>query len=239
MDINGGTPKRLVDHYFNWPHNLAIHPDGRVFFNESWESNNQVARKRYKGAFNPNIKTYNPKSGDYKELTVYEGKDMWTTIDRAGNVYFVSDRENGEYNLFALKDSPQRLTNFKTSIKDPQVSADGSIIAFEKDYQLYIYNPASKESKKVDISLMSHSTLTAKKEFNTKGNVDNFDISPDKKKMAFVSRGNLFISDISGKFIKKLETNSVERVIEVKWLKDNETLLLTQTVNGYPNLFKK
>lgn len=238
IDIDGGTPMRLVDHYFNWPHNLGIHPDGRVFFNESWESSNQVTRKRYKGAFNPDIKTYNPRNGDFDVLTNYDGKDMWTTIDKNGKVYFVSDRDNGEYNLFALDGSPQRLTNFDTSIKDPQVSADGSLIVFEKDYQLYTFNTATQQSSKVPITVLNHSTLAADKEYNTKGNVTNFDVSPDKKKMAFVSRGILFVSDISGKFIKELPTDTNERVVEVKWLKDNETLIYTQTVNGYTNVFK-
>lgn len=238
VNINGGTPKRLVDHYFNWPHNLAIHPDGRVFFNESWESSNQVTRKRYKGSFNPEIKTFNPKNNDFEVLTRYDGKDMWSTIDRSGNIYFVSDRDNGEYNLFSFADGPQRLTNFETSIKDPQVSADGRLIVFEKDYQLYTYSTATKESKKVPINVLNHSTLAADKEFNTKGNVGSFDVSPDQKKLAFASRGRLFVSDISGKFIKELPTKDTERVVEVKWLKDNETLLYTETINGYPNIYK-
>jgi len=238
VSIDGGTPHRLVDHYFNWPHNLAIHPDGRIFFNESWESSNQVTRKRYKGAFNPDIKTYHPETGEYEELTSYEGKDMWSTIDKDGHIYFVSDRANGQYNLFALNNGVEQRTNFSTSIKDPQISADGSLIVFEKDYQVFTYNPSTKVSSKVQINVLNHSTLAADKEYNTKGNVGSFDISPDQKKIAFVSRGGLFVSDISGKFIKQLNTNTEERVVEVKWLKDNETLLFTQTNGGYPNIYK-
>jgi tricorn protease len=238
VSIEGGTPQRLVDHYFNWPHNLAIHPDGRIFFNESWESSNQVTRKRYKGSFNPDIKTYHPKTGDYEELTSYEGKDMWSTIDKNGNVYFVSDRDNGQYNLFALTNGVEQRTNFGTSIKDPQISADGSLIVFEKDYQIFTYNTSTNVSDKVPINVLNHSMLAADQEYNTKDNVGSFDISPDQKKMAFVSRGALFVSDISGKFIKQLSTHTDERVVEVKWLNDNETLLFTQTVNGYPNIFK-
>ena len=238
INIDGGTPKRLVDHYFNWPHNLAIHPDGRIFFNESWESSNQVQRKRYKGAFNPDLKTYQVESGVYEQLTTYEGKDMWPTIDKKGNTYFVSDRANGQYNLYKLDKTPTAITNFNTSIKDPQVSADGNLIVFEKDYQLFTYNPSTQKTQKIKISLLDHSTLLADKEFNTKGNVTAFDVSQDQKKIAFVSRGALFVSDISGKFIKQLPTHASERVIEVKWLKDGETILYTETYKGYSNLFK-
>ena len=238
VDIEGRTPKRLFDHYFNWPHNLALHPDGRVFFNESWESSNQVHRKRYKGAFNPDIKTFNMHTGEYAELTDYEGKDMWSTIDKDGNVYFASDESNGQYNLYAFVNSQKtRLTNFKTSIKDPQVNANGGFVVFEKDYQVYLYDVAKKRSQKVSISIFKNNTLAQAQEFSTDRNVSAFDVSQDEKKLAFVSRGELFVSDISGKFIKQLKTKPGERVVEVKWLKDNKTLLYSQTAGGYTNLF--
>ncbi|WP_422007887.1 S41 family peptidase [Roseivirga pacifica] len=238
VDIEGRTPKRLFDHYFNWPHNLALHPDGRVFFNESWESSNQVHRKRYKGAFNPDIKTFNMHTGEYAELTDYEGKDMWSTIDQEGNVYFASDESNGQYNLYAFVNGQKtRLTNFKTSIKDPQVNANGGFVVFEKDYQVYLYDVAKKRSQKVSISIFKNNTLAQAQEFSTDRNVSAFDVSQDEKKLAFVSRGELFVSDISGKFIKQLKTKPGERVVEVKWLKDNKTLLYSQTAGGYTNLF--
>ncbi|WP_422355428.1 S41 family peptidase [Roseivirga pacifica] len=238
VDIEGRTPKRLFDHYFNWPHNLALHPDGRVFFNESWESSNQVHRKRYKGAFNPDIKTFNMHNGEYAELTDYEGKDMWSTIDKDGNVYFASDESNGQYNLYAFVNGQKtRLTNFKTSIKDPQVNANGSFVVFEKDYQVYLYDVAKKRSQKVSISIFKNNTLAQAQEFSTDRNISAFDVSQDEKKLVFVSRGELFVSDISGKFIKQLKTKPGERVVEVKWLKDNKTLLYSQTAGGYTNLF--
>jgi tricorn protease len=238
IGIAGGTPTQLFDHYFNWPHNLAIHPDGNIYFNESWESSNQVARKRYKGAFNPDIKSFNPKTGDYKQHTTYEGKDMWATIDKTGNLYFVSDESNGEYNLYSQANGKkQRLTNFPTSIKTPQVNANGGMVVFEKDYQLYVYDVAKKRSNKVSISVFQNSTLAEERDFSTKGNISAFDVSSDEKKLTFVSRGALFVSDISGKFTRQIKTNSKERVVEVKWMKDDKTLLFTQTVKGYTNLF--
>jgi tricorn protease len=238
VERTGGTPKRLFEHYFNWPHNLAIHPDGPIYFNESWESSNQVARKRYKGAFNPDIKSYNATTGEYKQHTTYQGKDMWASIDKTGKIYFASDEVNGEYNLYEL-DGTERttLTKFKTSIKTPQVNANGGKVVFEKDYQLYLYDVSRKRSKKIDIRIFQNSTLAQTQNFNTKGNVTTFDISSDEKKMAFISRGELFVSDVSGKFIKQIDTNPKERVTEVKWLEDNITLIYTQTVDGYTNLF--
>ena len=60
VGINGGTAVRLFDNYFNTTHNIAEAPDGSLFFNDTWESKNFANRKHYKGAYNPDIQSYNP-----------------------------------------------------------------------------------------------------------------------------------------------------------------------------------
>ena len=238
VSIKGGTPKRVFKHYFNRIHNVAESPSGELFFNDTWESDNQAMRKGYKGDFNPDIQSYNPKTNAYKSYTNYRGKDMWATVDRNGSVYFVSDEANGEYNLYTfLNGQKTALTSFKESIKRPQVSADGRKVVFEKDYQPWIYDVAAKVAEPIKLNLVRNFTLSKWQDFKVSGNISTFDVAPDNKKMAFVSRGELFVSDVEGKFIKQLKTTPSERVLEVKWLADTMTLLIGQTVGGYQNWF--
>ena len=239
ISASGGTPKRLFEHYFNNVHNVVAHPSSdEIFFNETWESKNFTHRKRYKGAYNPDIKSYNPKTNQYKEYTSYNGKDMWATFDKNGTLFFASDQVNDEYNLYTFtNDKKTALTNFKTSIGRPQVSANGQKVVFTKDYQIFLYDVVSKRTKKVAITILRNNTLSKSQDFQAKDNITYFDISPDTKKIAFVSRGELFVSDVKGKFVKQLQTTANERVLEVKWLKDNRTLLFNQTANGYTNLY--
>ncbi len=256
VPLEGGNPVRLFNHYFNTIHNLVENPKtGELFFNDTWESQSMASRKRYKGEYNPDIQSYNPKTGEYKQYTTWIGKDMWATIDLSGTVYFVSDEQNGEYNLCKLDHGKTKnLTDFKTSIKRPMVSADGSRVVFEKDYQLFMYETASGKSSKMPIRIVRNSILPKEQNFSVAGRISDFDVSPDNKKIAFVSRGELFVSDIEGKYIKVQGTRQLaeigkkeegtggkggafERVMSVKWLSDNKTLLYNQTWNGYLNWF--
>lgn len=234
----GGTPKRLVGHYFNNIHLVAEHPDGRLFFNETWESANFAHRKRYKGPYNPDIKAYHPSKGTYEQLTDYEGKDFNVSIDKQGNIFFLSDEYNGEYNLYTFKKGKkQRLTRFDSAVRRPQVSANGNSIVFRKDYQLFLYNVKNGKAKPIKIELLRNPTLEKAQRFDVAGQISNYDVSTDGKKLAFVSRGELFVSDIEGKFIKQIPSRADGRVLEVHWLKDNKTLLFNQTVKGYQNWF--
>ena len=240
VSINGGTPQRVFgDYFFQYDHNLVEHPStGEIFFNDTWESSNQVQRKRYKGPFNPDIQSYNPATKQYKRYTTWEGKDFGATIDRNGNIYFISDEVNGEYNLYSLENGKKAgLTKFNSSIKTPIVNANGGKIVFEKDYQLWIYDVAAKKAEKLNITIVRNSILPRDKDYDVKGRVSNFDVSPDGKKLAFTSRGEIFVSDIEGKFIQQVSKGSAERAREVKWLNDNRTLLFNQTQDGYLNWF--
>ncbi|MHA4810390.1 S41 family peptidase [Flavitalea flava] len=240
VPLAGGTPERVFgDYFFQYDHNLFEHPStGEIFFNDTWESSNQVQRKHYKGPFNPDIQSYNPKSKQYKRYTDYIGKDFGATLDRNGNIYFISDEGNGEYNLYTFKNGKKTaLTTFPSSIKNAVVDAKGDKVIFEKEYQLYLYDVQSGKTDKLDITITRNYTLPKEKDFDVKGTITNLDISPDGKKLAFVSRGELFVSDPEGKFIQQIEKGSAERVSEVKWMADNKTLLFNQTSGGYLNWY--
>ncbi len=239
IPLKGGTPQRLFEDLFNTVHHPAIHPQtGEIFFNESIESSGQAHRKGYKGAYNPDIKSWNPKTREFKVHTDYIGKDFNPVIDRLGNVYFISDEYNGEYNLYTFRQGKKtRLTGFKSSIRHLSVSADGSAVAFQLDYRLHRYDVKSGKTELIDIKVPRNITLGQAQDFKTAGNITAFDVSGDGKKLAFVSRGELFVSDVKGKFVQMIPTRADGRVLEAHWLKDNKTILFNQTVSGYQNWF--
>ncbi len=239
IGLNGGTPTRVFGNYFNTIHGVFEHPtSGELFFSNTWESYLFPSRKRYKGAYNPDIQSYNPKTKTYKQYTDWIGKDFWATLDQRGNIYFVSDELNEEYNLYTFTDGKKTaLTQFTTSIKRPFVSANGEKVVFEKDYQLYVYDVASKQTQKLNFTIFRNNVLPKQQEFDVKGKIEAIDVSPDGKKFAFVSRGELFVSDVEGKFAKEIERGNTERVTEVRWLPDNRSLIYNQTLGGYSNWY--
>jgi len=240
VSMSGGTPQRVFgDYFFQYDHNLFEHPaTGEIFFNDTWESSSQIARKRYKGPFNPDIQSYNAKTKKFTKYTTWEGKDFGATVDKKGNVYFISDELNGEYNLYALENGKSiALTRFNTSIKSPMVNANGGKVVFERDYQLWMYDVPSKKAEKLNIPIVRNSILSQEKDFDVRNNITNYDVSPDGKKLVFTSRGEIFVADIDGKFVQQLQKGSAERAREVKWLSDNKTVLFNQTKDGFLNWY--
>lgn len=237
IHYEGGTAQRLIPHYFNITSQLIDHPDGGYLLTTGMESTGQLTRKRYKGPNNPEIYHYDPSKNLVNNLTQWEGKDLFPSIDNNGIIYYQSDEYNGKNNLFMIQEGNKKaLTHFDSDIEMPSVSLNGAFVAFIKDYQLYLYDINSGISEKISPQLNSYKNLNKLQSFNVKNEISFFDVSADGTKLAFISRGMLFVSDIEGQSIKKaLDTK--ERVLEVKWLADNESLIFTQTINGYPQIF--
>ena len=236
--VAGGTPQLMFDGYFNTIVNLAENPKtGEFLFNESMESISFPTRKRYVGDHNPNIKSWNPKSKAYTELTDYIGKDQWPMADRDGNIYYVSDELNKESNIvkYVKGGKPRQLTSFDKSVQYPSIAHNGSAIVFLKDYEINVLEPSTGKVSVPQISIASGS-VEVRRSFEGQ-TPTAADVSPDGKKFALVIRGGLYISDTKCKYLQRLDTPSDERVDQAVWGNDSKTVYYTRTDKGWTNLY--
>ena len=235
----GGTPELMFDGFFNTVVNLVENPKtGEFLFNESMESISFPTRKRYVGDHNPNIKSWNPKTKVYTELTDYIGKDQWPMADRNGNIYYVSDERNKESNIvkYVKGAQPVQLTAFDRSVQYPSVAFGGSAIVFLKDYQIHVLDPVGGTVTVPEISVAS-GAVEVRRSF-AEQTPSAADVSPDGKKFALVIRGGLYVSDTKCKFLQKLPTPTDERVSEVVWGDDSKTLYYVRTDKGWTNVYR-
>ena len=237
--ISGGTPERLFENYFNTITNVVENPaTGEIYFNESGEAFNFPTRKRYVGDHNINVKSWNPATREYKELTSYEGKDSWPMVDKGGNLYYVTDQFNQESNIakHSADSAPKQLTSFDHSLQYPSISHDGSAMVFILEYKIHLLDLKSGKVTQPQIAVADNN-IEVTRSFD-KETPRAVAVSPDGKKFAMAIRGMLYISDVKGKYQVRLQTPENERVNEIVWAKDNRTLYYTRTNKGYTNIFK-
>lgn len=238
VDIAGGTPVRLFSNYFNTIVNVAENPvTGELYFNESNESISFPTRKRYVGDHNSNVKSWNPSKRAYKELTTYEGKDTWPMADKQGNLYYVTDRFNQESNIVKHNPSgePKQLTSYNRSVQYPSVSFSGNAMVFILEYKIHYMDLASGKVAVPQITIADNNVDVVRKFEDVAPS--RVAVSPDGKKFALAIRGLLYVSDAEGKYQHKLLTPANERVDEIVWGKDNNTIYFTRTDKGFTALY--
>ena len=236
--VSGGTPIRLFSNYFNTVINVAENPvTGELYFNESNESISFPTRKRYVGDHNSNVKSWNPVKKVYKELTSYEGKDTWPMADKNGNLYYVTDRFNKESNIVKHNPAgePVQLTSYNKSVQYPSVSFGGDAMVFLLEYKIHYMNLATGKVTIPQITIADNNVDIGR---NFKDEVPSkVAVSPDSKKFAMSIRGLLYVGDAEGKYQHKLNTPVSERVDEIVWGADNNTIYYTRTNNGFTALY--
>ena len=236
----GGTPTpALGDGFYSHTHGAVEAPNGKgLYFGTSWESARFATRKGYRGANAPAIEFLNAKNDSVTRLTDGKSQALWPITDKQGTLYFVSDANSRAFNLYSLQNgTPRQLTHFEHSIYTPTIAANGGKIAFVKDYQLYIYDVATATPSLCPVTLPDLSTIAIPVARNVRGEISDFDLSTDGEKIAFVSRGRIFISSASGDRVRELPTPSQERAEEVRWLADSKTVVYSRTEKGWANLF--
>lgn len=236
--LSGGTPARLFKDYFNTIVNLVENPvTGELYFNESNESISFPTRKRYVGDHNSNVKSWNPAKKEYRELTSYEGKDTWPMADGKGNLYYVTDRFNQESNIVRHNGSgePVQLTSYSQSVQYPSVSFGGNAMVFILEYKIHYMDLATGKVTVPQITVADNN-VDVDRNFKDVA-PSRVAVSPDGKKFALSVRGLLYVSDAEGKYQHKLPTPANERVDEIVWGKDNNTIYFTRTDKGFTALY--
>lgn len=154
-------------------------------------------------------------------------------------LYFLSERDGGSFNVYSMDlSNPSKitpLTDFKTHpVRFLSRGADGTL-AFTYDGEIYTMRPGSKPAK-VNISLTadeSNPELISRFTTGTRGAVP----SPDGKQVAFVRRGDVFVTSVEYPTTKQITTTPAAEN-SVSWGKDNRTLYYTSDRDGHFNIYR-
>ena len=137
----------------------------------------------------------------YRQLTERDSRQVWPLWSPDG-VYYVSDREGAE-NIWlrplpsgtgnAALSPGKKLTTFTDGrVLFPSLSANGRLLAFERQFGVWTLDTATRAARQVPIRLKgARATSVAERSRLTNGFADLV-LSPDGRKVAFVARGILF-----------------------------------------------
>ncbi|MEZ0486382.1 S41 family peptidase [Fibrella aquatica] len=247
VSITGGTPMpvtadRYASEFFGTPS-----PDGTTLaFSARGISAAQWWRKGSSHIDQTEIWTckIGSKKGDrpaYERLTEGGAKELWPIWSADGQtIYFMSDR-NGSQNLWSkpLKGQATMLTTFKEGrVLWPSMSQNGNTIVFERDFQIWKYDIASKQATPVAIRLRGAAAGSAVDHQKLTSQFRDLAVSPDGKKVAFTAHGEVFAASAKegGDAIRVSNSPAVES--QVAWMPNSRSLVYASTRHGMANLFQ-
>lgn len=197
-------------------------------------------RKHHQSSIARDIWMYEPATGKHTQLTTFKGEDrnpVLTNNDQ--EMYFLSE-ESGSFNVYksSLKNPEQRtaITSFKEHpVRFLSISRNQTL-CFGFDGEIYTLAPSGTPTK-VNITVRGEDKGNRIQQIGINGNINEMSISPDGKEVAFIARGEVFVSSVDGDFTKRI-TSTPEQEAFVSFSHDGKSVIYASERNGRWQVFK-
>ncbi len=235
----GGTPRKLLPAFVNHgkmsPNNkYLVFARGRNAWN----------RKHYRGSSASDIWLYDFEQDVFTKLTEHNGHDWSPLWDTEGKrIYYVTDKGNDTFNLWQMDldggEKKQLTFHRDDGVRNPGISYNGRVISYERAADIMVYYPGSFENKIIHINTPADIKANAVEDKTFSGSATEMAVSGDEKKIAFVVRGDIYITEIKdekGGITTRL-THTSARERNLCWAPRGDTLVYTSDRNGQKDIF--
>jgi len=250
----GGTPVRILDVLGKMP---DASPDGRfIAFTRGYGT---PEREAYRGSGNMDVWLYDRERRRTIQLTSFEGNDMFPRWGGPRSIYFVSAL-SGRYNVHTMEIDEngdrigdiEQVTRFVDGgVRYLSVSADGSMLAFERETDIYLMKSDGGSPEKLEVRIPSDYRFDPFEHKTFTGDLSEYAVSPNGKYTAFVVRGEVFVTQNDKERDRAVNlTDNPFRDQQAAWLNDsalvfvsdregqNDLYLLRSADDAEPDLFK-
>ena len=236
VSVNGGRPQQVVATNVC---SISFDNDGESFLYYDQKGGENEWRKHQISSVARDVVYYNAKEKTHTILTSNIGEDRDPRfLPGYDEFVYLSEGVGGNSNVYKAKvndvDNAEKITDFPMHpVRFLSVSNDGLLCY---GYQGEIYTQTlDGEAKKVEIQIVNDQEETP--EIGKFGKASDITITPDGDLIAFVARGEIFVTSEEYQTTKQI-THTPEAESYPTFSPDGKTLVYVSERDGYFNLYK-
>ena len=236
VPVEGGRPQQVTAATVC---SVSFDTDGESFLYYDRKGSENIWRKHQISSVARDIVYYDAKKKSHKILTLNIGEDRDPVFmpDHKLFVYLSEPAGRNSQNVYMMqwpaKFEPVKISNFETyPVRFLSVANDGTLCY---GYQGEIYTQKiGEEPQKVDIQIVNdQANVPERGKF---GGASDLTITPDGNLIAFVSRGEVFVTSDEYQTTKQI-THTPEAEADPSFSPDGKMLVYTSERDGYYNLY--
>lgn len=231
---DGGTPSRFLEALGS---DAVLSPDGaKVLF---VKGACRISREDYRGPANRDIWLYTKATNTYEALTTFTGNEF-SPLWLDNNTFVYISPLDGKYNLYkrSLSGEEEQLTGEASfGINSFSLSRSKNLAVYQVGDLVKKLNISTGEISTVSINVLSDYRFDPIQSKKWSNEVTEFAVSPDSKFLAYVVRGEIFVTRNDKEDSRSVRiTNNPARDQHVAWLNEG-TLVFVSDRNGQYDLF--
>lgn len=231
VPTSGGSPTMMLT---TAAMEARVSPNGDALVYMDNKSYEDGLRKHDVSAFARDIWRYDINANTHTKLTDFVGGDSSPVWSADGNtVYFLSEKNGSNFNVWQMdaKGGEQKqLSTFTTHPVRSLSISDTGTLAYSWHGNLYTQK-AGEKAEKLDIILAGAKHSLTEQNVSIAGKVDRFVVSPSGKEVAFIARGELFVSSVEYGTTVRL-TNTPEQERGISWFPDGRSIAFASERDG-------
>ncbi len=236
VPVAGGVSRQVLGTPAQMP---VFTPDGSRMLYQDVKGFEDEWRKHHTSSVTRDIWVYDFENARHTNLTARAGEDRNPALSADGKtVYILSERGGDTFNVWSFPiDNPsaaKRITDFSTHpVRFLSRAANGTM-AFTYDGEIYTMASDNSAPAKISVDVVADAASSVEK-LNVKPK--NAVVSPDGKSVAFISRGDVFVTSVEyPTTVQVTRTPAAER--HLSWGADNRTLYYTSERSGRKNIYR-
>lgn len=223
VGLQGGR----VDQVLTTPaEDVKWNSNGTIMLYHDKKGGENTWRKHHTSSVARDVWMYNAKTGQHTKLTSFAGEDrnpIFTDNEKA--IFYLSEAA-GTFNVHKMNMGDSKSTPVTSFTKHPvrflSAAKDGTL-CFSQNGELYTQKTGA-QPRKVAITIHAEDKSNNERIVPVAGGVRDLAVSPNGKEVAFIYRGEVFVSSVEGGTTKRI-TNTPEQERSVSFSPDGRSLL--------------
>lgn len=195
-------------------------------------------RKHHTSSVTRDIWVYDLKKNEYTKVSDYEGEDREPVWSADGKSFYYLSERNGTQNVFksAIGGKPVQLTRFNNHpVRHLSIAKDNTL-AFSYNGEIYTMKEG-QQPQKLKIRIAIDNKFSDVKVVPVNTGVTQTHLSPNGKEIAFVVRGEVFVTSVEGGITKRI-TNTPQQERTVQFTPDGRSLIYATERKGSWDIYK-
>ncbi len=219
--------------------NATVNATGDKIIFHDYKGYESDWRKHHTSSVTRDVWMYDTASKKYTQLTSFKGEDRNPVFgSNDGEFYYLSE-QSGSFNIYKSSIArPDRSTAVTKLAKHPVrflTRSRSGVMAFSYDGELYTVKDGS-EPRKVAVKIAADGREPIERIVPVNGGFTEAKLAPNGKEFAFIFRGEVFVSSIDGKTVKRV-TNTPSQERSVGWSPDGRSLVYAAERDNNWNIY--